>query len=374
MALTKQEIADINSVINKKELSLTDAKNYLLYYVSYPEVKLMDKINLLVALKTIFLDEFNLNDMKIRYIVGDFSQLNLEAFHESARGDNYIYMGVDITFLDESKKIMFLRTMLHEYGHLKMYAKAKSGGKVPKSVVPKRDVYESSKWQMIGALSRYCSAGNERFANVFANQKLNELQKSARKLSKNSYIVQKKNNLKMLQLIDDFVFYGGKFIFGVWSVSNTVFCIKSPKKWREFDNTISYGHILDEENKVRPLVFYNNEDKKAGDYVRHHKSTKETSIKGLSAEKKLKTLVLAFDKYSVVMASKLGVKPDEIGFMLSDYYTNCEYINLRDINPNSPLLGYFIYPHDKIKDVQSIGEFFEELDACYDEKMEEIQL
>jgi len=49
-------------------------------------------------------------------------------------------------------------------------------------------------------------------------------------------------------------------------------------------------------------------------------------------------------------------------------------VKTREANPDSPLWGYFIYPTKRVKDVESIGEFFEELDACYDEKMEEEQM
>ena len=371
MALSRQEIADINSVINKREMSESEAQAVLNQYIVNPKFSVSENLDLLVALCVIFEKEFDVNDYSIRYMVGDFSKVNSFAFHESTRGDNVIIIGVDSEFLTEPSKVQFLKVMLHEYGHLNMFLKNRGKKITPKSVVIASDIGNASVWQIIGALSSYNSCSSERNADLFAHKTINNLIKNKSNFTDLEHISAVKKEIHELKRKEDLRFYICKFLNGVWKVGDIVLKTKYPRKFRVFRNDNSYDKQIWDDNLKYPLVFSGMDCENPEDYVKHHTRNNDSSIKGFSKKKKMSILARAFLKYSLMMSSKCKVHPQELGFMFSDYYSSPEYINTRDKNPDSPLLGYFIYPTKRAEEVQSLGEFFQELDKCYNEKISE---
>jgi len=373
MELSKEKIADINSVINKKEMSESEAKSVLKKYIRYTEKSMAGNIDVLVALKRLLAQEFDMKGFQIRYVVDDFSDRNFEAFHESTRGDDVIIIGVDIELLN-STKTYFLMTVLHEYGHLRTFLKSRGGKKVPKSVLVSDDMDGANWWQVIGAYSRYGSCGNERRADKFAHKTMKKLVNNEIAEYKSRHLMKVRRDVLKFQLKDDIKYHGYRVIYGVWLVGNTIFGIKQDKMFRVFKNTDRYDLQIGAAHSEFPEFFSCKDAKHVEEYVKYHKKQKDSSIKGLSCTTKMIALARAFNRYGLLMAQKCGVSADEIGFMFSDYYIYPEYVKTREANPDSPLWGYFIYPTKRVKDVESIGEFFEELDACYDEKMEEEQM
>ena len=367
--LTKQEIADINSVINKREMSESEAQNVLTKYIRYPDVDVDTKLNLLVALKVLLTKEFQVKDLQIKYVIDDFSSLDCLALLEAMRGDDTIIIGVDQEFLANAQKIHFLKTMLHEYGHFKMFLSTRSGKRTRKSVKVSGDIDDATWWQAIGAIFRYCSCGSERYADKFAHKEMYKLVKSEIRFFKTKYLEDVRRKAKYSQIKDDVKYYTSGVLFVLWCVGNTIFRVKQDKMYKVFQNNISNDKLLWEVNLKCPLVFEEKIVDNPEEYISHHIAEKDRSIKGFHNVKKLRILAGAYLKYSLMMASKCGVHPQELGFLFSEYYSKPEYINTRDKNPDSPLLGYFIYPTSRAQEVQSLGEFFRDLEACYNEKM-----
>lgn len=362
-------IEDINRVISENAMSIDLAEIYLKNYLNSSKVELFDKVNLLTALKSIFSKEW-VHNIKIEYCIEDFSNIHALAYHEATRGDGKIILGVDIDFLINADKLSFLKTIMHEYGHLNEFLKCKKGRKKRESVFLSENIVKENKWQIMGALARYGSCGSERKADNFANSRLRKwLNNETKNGTNKSVIIKAKKELKISRTKESTKYFMCKMFYGVWHSVNKICRIKESENCWVFANKISDDERIWETNSKYPISFTNKDKAYAKSYIKYHKTKKDKSIKGLSYEKKLKSLVGAFEKYSIVMADKKGISPDEFGLMYSQHYKKAEYIRTRETNPQSSLQGYFVYPTKRVQEVESIGEFLEELDCCYRENM-----
>lgn len=351
------------------------AKKYILNCLNsdLEEVSPEKNEGILESLRVIIACEFGLHQNQIVYNVANSHPRTTNASIQTSRGDGYYYLTVEKQYLYSAKTIYFLRSVLHEYGHLKLYFDLMNGKIVPNPVCSNEEKYRyANDWQRHGAGARYLSDDNEYLANCFAYAKMlewiREIKKSAdcKLIHKNKRIIKKeKSKERKSHTIN-------KIEYKLWKLFNVILGIEDKKIVTDGDFSNHTTTTLWQINKKIPMPVNAETVENAKRNLMSMVIYKDQDFKTGNFDYKAYRIFVATNYLKIITARKLGITAEEIGFFWGED-GEISVINARKYNKNSKLQAYVVCSKERIGTYDSLEDYIEEVKPKLDLLVDEVK-
>lgn len=370
-----EDIAQINENTVNSVLSYESAKEYI-YKILNKNNSVSDPVHnlcILDALRVIMACEFGLHQNQIVYNIKSMDDRKAMASIQCNRGDGFYYIFIGKNFLLKENNLTFLRDVLHEYGHLKLYFDLKNGKKFPASIVTDSEKYKyANDWQRHGADVRYFSNNNEFGADKFSYDKLKEWIKERK--SKGLTTKNLKVCKRVLTKSERKRIYGyrlSKLEYALWKCVNKILGVEDKCITEIRDGSVDVLTVIWEQNKKYPLAVNSKSIKESYRDLAYYFNEEDLDFKRNSSDYRQKKVFVATRKMRVLLADKFGISSNEIGFMFDDGGNECKVIDARRYNKNSKLSFYIVCPERKIDTYSSVREYITDVMQKIEKMIEE---